>query len=850
MMAKFNLHPLVLLVLFAAATANAEAQSDISKIEVIEVTAQKRSQSINEIPMAISAFNDKQLQELGIEDTTDLAMVVPGFNYSDTAFGPPVYTLRGVGFNESSAQATSTVGIYIDEITIPFPIMTKAANLDLARVEILKGPQGTLFGRNATAGAINYIAAKPAESFESGVIASVGSFQSISTEGFVTGALKENLNARAAIRAIYSGEGWQQSVSRDDQLGEKDRLAARVSFDWTVNSKTTAHIAVNYNRDRSETLAPQAIEYIAAKAGNAINGSFDIFGPILDPVANPQFFPGNRRDIRAADWTADRKPALAHNMYSLSLNVQHVYSDTLRLVSLTGLHRFEDNGSEYERGGAAGVTAGYIRNLTGGSLDTVFNGVYQDFYEGHLHGDYAFIQDGEYVTSDYVFQQGEIDSFSQEFRFIKELPSHVWIAGVYLSNSTVDYRTTQDWGLATNVNILPALGFGFNKLRNVVVQDTSTRSAFTSVDWHYNDALTYTFGLRYSYDVAKYDGCTEDIDGAGLALFNQFFFGGNDSGGAVKGCVTVIDFGLPGQRVGSIADSLKEDSLSWRFAANYQWSPTISVYASYNRGFKAGSYPSLAAIVANQLDPVVQEQLDAFELGIKASLAENTAQLNLAAFYYDYKDKQLLTKKTIPVFRTAFTLGNIDESYIRGLELDLQWFATSRLFIGATASYIDSEVTRGNGFNQLGQSLDFTGSPLPFTSSYQANLLAKYEWNLQQEYSMFAAVEGAFSSEFNADFKANVSQTNPVADFIGSPVEVFIPAEPYEYDSRFTQPDYFIANARLGVESSKGDWRAYLWIKNLSDEYYFSSVVKNNEMVAAYPGMTRTWGLTFEMTFF
>lgn len=833
-----------------ASIAKAETQSDISKIEVIEVTAQKRSQSINEIPMTISAFNDEQLQEYGIEDTTELATVVPGFNYSDTAFGPPVYTLRGVGFNESSAQATSTIGIYIDEISIPFPIMTKAANLDLARVEILKGPQGTLFGRNSTAGAINYIAAKPTPSFESGVITSVGSFQSISTEGFVSGALTDVLNARAAIRAIHMGEGWQQSVSRDDQLGEKDRLAARVSFDWTANSSTSANIAVNYNRDRSATLAPQAIEYLAAKAGNAINGSFDVFGPILDGLVNPQFFPGNLNNISAADWTADREPTLAHKMYSLSLNVQHVYSDTLRFVSLTGLHRFEDNGSEYERGGAAGVTAGYIRNLTGGSLDTVFNGAYKDFYEGHLHGDYALIQDEEYVTSDYVFQEGEIDSFSQELRFIKELPRYVWIAGVYLSNSKVDYRTTQDWGLATNVNILPTLGFGFNKLRNVVVQETSTRSAFTSIDWYFNDELTYTFGLRYSRDVAKYDGCTEDIDGAGLALFNQFFFGGNDSGGTVQGCVTVLDYGLPGQRLGNIEDSLDEDSLSWRLAANYQWSPAISVYASYNRGFKAGSYPSLAAIVANQLDPVVQEQLDAFELGIKTSLAESTAQLNLAAFYYDYKDKQLLTKKTIPVFRTAFTLGNIDKSYIRGLELDLQWFATTKLFINAAASYIDSEVTRGNGFNQLGQSLDFTGSPLPFAAAFQANLLAKYEWKLQNEYIMFFAVDGAFSSKFNADFKANVSQTNPVADFIGSPVEVFIPAEPYKYDDRFTQPNYFIANARFGFENSNGDLRAYFWVKNLSDEHYVSSVVKNNEMVAAYPGMTRTFGLTFEMSFF
>lgn len=849
-MTKFYVNQLLTFTVCAVSISNVHAQSDKPLIEVIEVTAQKRTQSINEIPMSISAFNANQLEELGIEDSTDLANIVPGLNYSDTAFGPPVYTLRGVGFNESSAQATSTVGVYVDEVAIPFPIMTKAANLDLERVEILKGPQGTLFGRNTTAGAVHYIAAKPSQDFESGIIATVGRFNTFSGEGYITGALTDDLTGRAAMKLVKANEGWQESVSRDDQLGKKDKLTARLSFDWGISDKTNALLSLSYNNDESETLAPQAIEYIAAKAGGAINSSFDIFGPILNSETNPQLFPGNNDKINAADWTADRTPALAHEMQSLSLNINHQFSDSLTFVSLTGIHQFEDNGSQYERGGTAGVTAGYIRNLTGGSLDTVFGGSLKDFYEGHLHGDYASVPDSEYVPSDYVFQYGTIDSFSQEFRLTKTLPNSVWIAGLYYSKNDVDYRTTQDWGLATNVNIAPTEGFGFNKLTNAIEQETTTKAIFANVDWQYSDKLSYVVGLRYSDDEAKYKGCTEDIDGAGLALFNQFFFGGEDSGGEVNGCVTVIDFGGPEQRVGQIQETLSEDSLSWRFAANYQWSDSTSLYASYSRGFKAGSFPSLAAIVENQLDPVVQEQLDAYEIGMKAMLADNSAQLNLSAFYYDYKDKQLLTKKIIPVFRTAFTLGNIDESYVQGAEMSLQWYPTDRLYVGLSASYIDSEVTSGNGFNQLGEALDLTGSPLPFTSDFQTNLIVQYEWEVGSKFTGFVSFDGAYSSEFSADFQAQVSTTNQVSDFIGSPVEVIIPPQPYQYDERFTQPDYFIANARIGIESKQDDWRAYLWVRNLTDEYYISSVVKNNEMVAAYPGMTKTYGITFEKTFF
>jgi outer membrane receptor protein involved in Fe transport len=840
----------ILIITYSCVSFYTRADQEINKIEVIEVTAQKRIQSVNEIPMAISAFNAGQLSEMGIADTTQLANIIPGFNYSNTAFGPPVYTLRGVGFNESSAQATATVGVYIDEIAIPFPIMTKGASLDIERVEILKGPQGTLYGSNATAGAINYIAAKPRDDFDAGVKVTMANFQSFSGEGYVTGALSEGLAARFALKIVNSAKGWQESVSRDDTLGKKDKTAARLTFDYNVSSNTDALLRLSYSEDNSDSLAPQAIEYLPAKAGGAINASHPIFVPILDVNTHPYLFPGNGDNINSADWTADRNPALAHETITVSLAVSHQLSNSMTLKSLTGYSKFKDSGSEYERGGTAGVTAKYIRDLTGGPLDTVMGGTLADFYEGHLHGDYFTIADNEFVPSDYVFQHGSIDSFSQELRITQIQQDVVWIAGLYFSKSKVDYQTTQDWGLATNVNILPTSGFGFNKLRNVVNQQTTTYGAFANADWQIDDNLTVTTGVRYTDDKADYIGCTEDIGGPGVALFNQFFFDGEDSGAKVNGCVTVIDFGMDSQRVGPIIDTLAENSLSWRLAANYELSTNMSVYTSYSRGFKAGSYPSLAAIVSSQLDPVVQERLDAYEVGLKSILAGGQAQFNMSAFYYDYKDKQLLTKKTIPVFKTAFTLGNMDESVVKGLEFDLQWLASENLTINAAVGLLDTEIIKGDGFNQLGQSVDFAGSPLPFSSEFQANILAKYEWSLADSMVGFVAIDSAYASAYNTDFKADVTMTSPVSDFIGSSVEVNIPPQPYEYDERFTQDDYIIVNARVGIDNFSKQWKVYLWVRNLNDEYFVSSVVKNNEMIAAYSGMTRTFGITFEYNAF
>ena len=133
----------------------------MAQLEEIVVTAQKREQSANDIGMAISALSGDAMRDLNVLDTTDLAVAIPGLTFADSGLSTPVYTLRGVGFNEDAVQASATVGVYNDQIAVPFPIMTKGLLMDLERVEVLKGPQGTLFGRNSTGGAINYIANKP-----------------------------------------------------------------------------------------------------------------------------------------------------------------------------------------------------------------------------------------------------------------------------------------------------------------------------------------------------------------------------------------------------------------------------------------------------------------------------------------------------------------------------------------------------------------------------------------------------------------------------------------------------------------------------------------------------------------
>ena len=159
-------------------TARTGAAAGGITIGEVVVTAQKREENINDVGMSIQAAT-ANLEKLGITNTEDLQKIVPGFLFTPTYYGTNVYTIRGVGFQDTSLAGNPTVSVYIDEAPLPFSALTNGATLDLQRVEVLKGPQGTLFGENTTGGAINYIANKPEDQFDAGIDATYGRFDDV-----------------------------------------------------------------------------------------------------------------------------------------------------------------------------------------------------------------------------------------------------------------------------------------------------------------------------------------------------------------------------------------------------------------------------------------------------------------------------------------------------------------------------------------------------------------------------------------------------------------------------------------------------------------------------------------------
>ena len=219
-----------------------------------------------------------------------------------------------------------------------------------------------------------------------------------------------------------------------------------------------------------------------------------------------------------------------------------------------------------------------------------------------------------------------------------------------------------------------------------------------------------------------------------------------------------------------------------------------------------------------------------------------SSHLNASAFLYDYKDKQLLTKAPIPVFGAAFTLDNVDDATVKGVELDLQWLPADGLTIFAGLGWLDTEIDNGQGFNQKSEFIDLQGSPLPFAAEWQANISTKYEWAVTGSLVAMVGVDVSYSDESHHDFESGASETLFLANDFGAD----FPSVPYTFDQNFMDDSYTLLDARVGLLSEDHHWKAYLWVRNLTDENYATVIVKNVETTARYAGMTRNYGIIFE----
>ena len=233
--------------------AAALAQSATMQLEEVLVTAQKREQRFGDVGISGTAYTGEALAEAGVAQLTDLALLTPNVQIKYVmANSIPNVTIRGIGLNDYAANNNPAAGIYIDDVYLVSPAMLTFGMFDLERVEVLKGPQGTLFGRNTTAGTINFISKKPGDQLDGYLTLDVGNYERILAEGAIGGPFTDTLSARFAIQTIQQGEGFQTNRLNGQKIGEVDRTSARGELQWKPSDDVNVLLSLYGGKDKSD----------------------------------------------------------------------------------------------------------------------------------------------------------------------------------------------------------------------------------------------------------------------------------------------------------------------------------------------------------------------------------------------------------------------------------------------------------------------------------------------------------------------------------------------------------------------------------------------------------------------
>jgi iron complex outermembrane recepter protein len=778
----------------------AENGADDSTLQEIIVTADKRNESINDVPMSISAVSRDQLIQKGIVNIADLEKVVSGFRYTEGENGTPVYSIRGVGFNETSLGARPNVPVYVDEVPLAFPILTRGIAIDLERVEVLKGPQGTLFGQSATGGAINYIAAKPTASFESAITVGYARFNDKTVDAYISGPFTDKLSARLAIHGEY-GEPWQVSETTGQKLGRRNNVDGRLLVDWNPIEKLKFAFNFTGTQDKSD---PQALQY----SGFAYQ--FPAGVPYLSAAVQNsiQNTPLSTSD-RAADW-GPRTPTEDAHMTQFSLRADYEVWDSIVLTY---------NGS-----------------------DAHFNRFeYSD-------------PDGLPIENSEGETRGNISSWSHELRIAGDAfgRSLHWLAGINYDDSTVHQLDTIRLNDNSNSNAICAPLFGpsfgaaacsgpFAAFRivtanNLTDQKFTDKAVFGALDYSFTDAVKGHLSARHTKATDEFTGCSADLGDNVLATAINGFTAVLASVGAADGVSTIAPGGcvtgvLVGPVVtpmpGLIRQDLDESNTSWRVGLDWKPDTNSLVYANVSKGYKGGSFPDLSAFAPSQYFPVVQESLLATELGFKTTLLQQKLQLDAAAFYYDYKNKQVRgsINSGFP-FGVLPALINVPKSHEYGLEMQAMWKPLPGWTASLNGTFVKSKIDDFNNERSYDDfSLDtrnFAGEPLPNTPEVMANADLQYEFDLTNGYRAFAG--------------GNVNYTSATHSGFG------------EYELEKVN-SYALLDLRAGVDSPNRRWRATVWARNVMDKYYWINQLRIGDTTAKVTGMPATFGATFTYRF-
>lgn len=690
-----------------------------SLMQEVVVTARKKEESLQSVPIAVSAYSAQKLEALDITESGDIARVTPNFNWN-SEYGktsPEVY-LRGVGSNNFMPNNTGPIAVYQDNVYIGPNVAQAFGVFDLDRVEVLKGPQGTLYGRNSTGGLINFISRKPEVGKEANgfVNVEVGDYGTIDTAAAIGLPLSDTLAVRLAF-----------AENRNDGMWRNDNPASGVNHSGNTND-ISVRAQLLYQPD--------------ARLSVLLNLHDEVSRTDVEPFKSIGF-----------DCPAGVSPGFSLSSGSHCPDI-FGFRDTGNVWQTFAENSLEDLDA---RGGfvQASYDFGAVKLTSLTAFDTASHRRFDD-------------SDGTPKIELNVHFVDDFDYGSQELRLAGGTGRLDWTAGGYFYHEV--YR---GFTLLDSYDIDPTYGSGVDKRFR-----TESHALFGEANYRLTDRWRVSAGARWTSE-------TKWVDRFTALTFNT------------TGLDHLIDNldELTGINTATYTD-IRSDTKktfrkpTWRLSTDYTLAEGVMAYTSVSTGFKGGEINGLPGVSepTRIIDP---ETLDAAEIGLKSAWLDRKLVVNLAYFYYWYKNQQVSTFSDLQG-QTVAVLDNATNSIIHGIDADIEWAPTQHWYFSGSLGLVDAHY--GRYFSpEAGQ---LSGNRIAFVPEKKATLLARRQWTLPNGAAV--ALQGDLIAVGNLYFQP----TNA----------------PYLYG-----PGYTVFNGALKYMSSDGRWTFAVLSKNLTNKAYLAS---------------------------
>lgn len=782
------------------------ALSQGGALEEVIVTAQKRSENVLDVPISITVFSANEVEELSARNLTDLGRFTAGVTMNNSKTVQQSYTVRGIETNDWTVGSDPAIAVYVDGVYAARGAGAEAALVDLARIEILKGPQGTLFGRNATGGAIHIISQPPVFEQEGRVKVSAGNYNRLDAEAMYNLPITDSLAMRAVL-LTRTRDGFIDNLVEKD-LNDEDRQAARLSLLWDASASTSVLWRMEYSELEQNSAAQTTL--VAPVFENANPGrKLDEFGKVATDFLNLE----------------------SREMFGTSLEINHEIGD-MTLTSITGWREFE---TELDEDLDGSNNLDYSFNSRNPEENDFFS---QEFrltgFTESLKWTVGATYTKEHVdhTTQAIFNVSSLETFA--WAEILRGPNEAFLSSPFggslspeeiaaldgLSNYELGFLipefrqankdagldglagSTFVWDFLNQQGALPQFGISTNPFVGIgqIFEDWGPRVAsfdpwieevessgtfesaaiFFDGTWHLSDNMNLTGGLRYTRDEKEfsiYTAYQNQIVGAdfGLAFFNN----GN-----------------------ALIDATQDDdwsNLSGRLVFDYQFENAMA-FASVSTGFKSGGFNTLN--FGPEIDTSYdEEEVINYEVGMKGQFIDNTLQLNVSGFFYEYDNLQELRLLGQPI--PSYNLRNSDaEGY--GAEVEVMWVPTDQLRIGGNYSWLKTEYTDYTILPAAGETEEdnFTGASRFGFPENKINLMMQYTFLLGDFGSLVPRIDYTWNDGWEEDL-----------------------IQPQSVDS------FGITNARITLFPAEGNWEVALWSTNLFDEEIFVEFGDNGDQI-------------------